>query len=290
MRLMLPVLLAAVGMSCVLSPLSCPAQQPETNPPVTCDRPHLEIDKPHSACPDAECWSDCTDAGYENTCTQAVSACVIYARCCFCCLFSGEEIYQDLVNSTGNVGQFPEQQVQSMQEWIFANCSACTVGMQIQIAHKGYAGQEPVDSQNVDFEWARAQLLHHVQNVTIWVVGESQLPLPAAPTNRDNLSQQLIFRGLFGNQAIVSDPDCDIQGSNEILYLVGSDEQGEFMQDYFGTGVHGYLHGVSIVSSKYCCSHGCPLLTDLGKVALVIMILAGTIWVMLRRRGGAQTA
>lgn len=279
MRKIPALLLVALIVGVALWSGLCLGQEPEANPPPAC--PHPDVDKPHAACPDAECWTGCTDAGYENTCTQAVSANVIFAQCCFCCYLYPDEIYHGLVAISGNWGQFPEEAIQTMDDWISANCQACTLG--VEMAHKGYSGHDPVDSQNVNFDWAD-QVVTYVQNVKIWVVGFTELPLPPAPTNRDDLSMELSFRGKFGNQALVNDPDCDIGGAAENVYLIGSDAAGEYLQDYFGQGIHGYLHGVVVVAGPLCCSHSCPTFSELGKMFLAIMIIAAGLLSILRRK------
>jgi hypothetical protein len=203
-----------------------------------------DVEKPHSACAQTECWDDCTDEGYESTCTQAASANVLYALCNFWCFSDPEEIYQDLVNSTGNLGQFPEDEVQSMQEWVTANCPVCS--LRTRIVHKGYAGQAPVDSEYVTFTWPDlgVPLTEHVK---IWVVGLFQLPYPAAPTSRQDLSQELTYMGRMGDYIFVHDSDCDMKREGNNFYQIDWDENGEYIRDYFGPGDHGYLHGVTFI-------------------------------------------
>ncbi len=264
----------------------CFAQEPEANPPIPCA--NLDVDKPHSACPDSECWSVCTDSGYENTSTQAASVNVIYSQCCFCCDLEPHSLYQDMVDFTGNAGQYPEEESSSIINWVENHCSACS--LQIAIAHKGYPGHDPVDSQNVSFNWAYQQT-GFLKDVKIWVVSRTQLPLPPAPTGKQALSQELTYRGGGSNAAFVYDPDCDINGKDINLYQIGSDTSGEYLQDYFDLGDHGYLHGVISISGPICCSHNCaPSLTGLGLIILIILIIGTTVIIMLRRRKAAVPA
>jgi hypothetical protein len=207
-----------------------------------------DVEKPHTTCRPAECWDDCTDPGYENTCSQAASANVIYALCNFWCFPSPEEIYQDLINFTGNIGQYPEEEKQSMLDWVADNCPLCS--LTIRIAHKGYADQNPVDPQNVTFQWADWGI-PYAAHVKIWVVSSVQLPFPPAPTGRQDMSQELTYLGTTGNQALVHDSDCDRNGRGNNFYEIGSDEMGEYLKDYFGPGENGYLHGVIFVSGRH---------------------------------------
>ena len=202
-----------------------------------------DVAKPHSTCPDAECWDDCTDNGYDNTSTQAASANMIYSLCSFWCFSSAQEIYQNLVDFVGNMGQFPEDEMQSMLDWVDANCPACS--LKVRIAHKGYADQDPVDPQNVSFEFAEMAQPYAAQ-VQLWVVSSIELPYPPAPTGRLNLSQALTFVAKAGDQAIVHDSDCDLNGKGNNFYQMGIDSVGEYLKDYFGPGNDGYLHGIIV--------------------------------------------
>jgi hypothetical protein len=271
----------AVMAGCLLISQPGWAQGPELNPPVPCIHP--DVDKPHSACPDSECWSSCTDAGYQNTSAQAVTANVIYAQCCYCCGFADPytEIYQDIVGSTGNVGQFPEEETEAMLDWIDANCPRCT--LYVDMAHDGYAGQDPVDPQNVSFAWAD-QGEPFLDQVKIWVVAQAHLPVPPAPTGKQDLSQELTYMGRYSNQAYVHDPDCDVDGRNDNFYVVGSDANGEYLQDYFGPGIHGYLHGVIRISGPPECSHSGPSLTEVARIVLVVLMIGSAVFMLIRRR------
>jgi hypothetical protein len=272
------ILAAIMAGYMIFAPL-CFAQEPKANPPVPCAI--LDVDKPHSACPDSQCWTVCTDPGYENTSTQAASVNVIYSQCCFCCGLNPDLLYQDMVDSTGNVGQYPEEESLSIINWVANHCSACT--LQIAIAHKGYPGHDPVNPQNVSFIWAYQQTVF-TKDVKIWVVSQAQLPLPPAPTSKQDLSQELTYRGGGSSVAFVYDPDCDINGMNANRYQIGSDANGEYLQDYFGVGNHGYLHGVISISGPICCSHACPSLSQLGIIILIILIIGTTVLIILRRR------
>lgn len=141
------LLLAVVMAGSMMSSHLCFPQEPEANPPIPCAR--IDLDKPHSACPDSDCWISCTDYGYENTSTQAASVNVIFSQCCFCCELDIVLIYQQMVDATGNVGQYPEQESLSIVNWLANHCTACS--LQMAIAHKGYLGHDPVNTQNVSF-------------------------------------------------------------------------------------------------------------------------------------------
>lgn len=134
-----------------------------------------DVAKPHSSCPQAECWDDCTDEGYDNTSTQAASANVIYDLCSFWCFPGVNDIYQELVDYVGNMGQYPEDQKQSMLDWLGGNCPLCSLS--IKIAHKGYANQKPVNPQYVTFEKADWGI-PFTQHIMIWVVSSLELPFP----------------------------------------------------------------------------------------------------------------
>ena len=280
------VLLLLVAACMLLSQLSF-AQECPTNPPMGCIHP--DVDKPHSACPDSECWSGCTDPGYENTSTQAASANVIYTQCCCCCGFTQEDVYRDIISSTGNVGQFPEEETLSIHNWIEDNCSLCS--LQINIAHKGYVDTTvtpwdtvpPVNPANVSFAWVHQEisLLKHVK---IWVVCANLLSLPLPPTGKQSLSQELTYRLGSGSAALIHDSDCDVNGSSDDYYIVGSDANGEYLQDYFSPGIHGYLYGVISVSGPGRCEYCAPSLTELGRILLIVIILGSAVFIMLRRR------
>ena len=272
------LLSAVIVAGSMLSSQLCLAQEPEANPPIPCAR--LDVDKSHSACPDSNCWSSCTDSGYENTSTQAASVNVIYSQCCFCCNLNPNIVYQELVDFTGNVGQYPEQESLSISYWLANHCPACN--LQIFMAHKGYPGHDPLNPQNVSFGWAYMQTMHW-NDVKIWVVGLSQLPFPPPPTRKQDLSQELTYRG-GGYQAFVFDPDCDIGGAAWNLYQIGSDTNGEYLQDYFGTGIHGYLHGVTSFSGPIPCKFRGPSLNETGMIILVICIMGSSVFIMLRRK------
>jgi hypothetical protein len=79
------------------------------------------------------------------------------------------------------------------------------------------------------------------------------------------------------------DPDCDIGGRNDSFYVVGSDGNGEYLQDDFGAGAHGYLHGVILTSGPPECSHSGPSLTDLGRIILAILIVSSAAFIILKR-------
>jgi hypothetical protein len=196
-------------------------------------------------------------------------------------------LYQDIVNSTGNVGQYPEQESLSMLNWLSNHCSTCS--LQIGIAHKGYPGHDPVNPQKVSFSWAYQQTTFW-NDVKIWVVSASQLPLPLSPTSKRDLNQELTYRGGGGNHAFVYDPDCDIDGMDRNLYLIGSDANGEYLQDYFGPGIHGYLHGVISVSGPTRCKFKGPSLTELGRAILIVLIFSSAVFILLRRRKAAVPA
>lgn len=280
MKVEVYLLLAVAMVGSMIGSQLCLAQEPEANPPIPCAR--LDVDKPHSACPDSECWSSCIDSGYENTSTQAASVNVIYSNCCYCCnLIPYLPIYQEIVSSTGNVGQYPEQESLSIVNWLDNHCSVCS--LEIVIAHKGYPGHDPVNPQNVSFGWAYQQTMV-LKDVKIWVVSLSQLPLPPPPTRKQDLSQELTYRGGGYNQTVVFDPDCDIGGMDWNIYQIGSDANGEYLQDYFGPGIHGYLHGVTSVSGPHCCTFNCPSLSEIGMIILVIFIIGSGIYIMGRRR------
>lgn len=277
------LILALIMAGYIIFSPQCYAQEPKANPPIPCA--NLDVDKPHSACPDSECWSGCTDPGYEKTSTQAASVNVIYSQCCFCCDLNPDSVYQDMVNGTGNVGQYPEVESLSIVNWVANHCSACT--LQIAIGHKGYPGREPVNPQNVSFSWAYQQTIL-LKDVKIWVVSLTHLPLPPAPTAKQDLSQELTYRGGGSDLAFVYDPDCDMNGMDADPYLIGSDTNGEYLQDYFGVGDHGYLHGVISISGPFCCAHDCvPSLTELGIIILIILIIGTAAFTMLRRRKAA---
>ncbi|MGB8657043.1 MAG: hypothetical protein WCE90_04570 [Candidatus Zixiibacteriota bacterium] len=214
-------------------------------------RPHPsvfpDVEKPHSDCKGVEYWDDCTDQGYENTSTQAASANVIYTLCSFWCFASVQEIYHDMVGYTGNVGQFPEEQRQTLLGWTADNCPLCSLA--VRIAHKGYADQDPVNPEEVTFEWADRGI-PYTEHVTIWVVSKVELPFPPAPTGRQDLSQQLTYLGTLGRQVLVHDSDCDKNCQCNNLYRIGSDENGEYLEDYFGPGQDGYLQGVVFISGR----------------------------------------
>lgn len=84
----------------------------------------------------------------------------------------------------------------------------------------------------------------------IWVVSSLELPFPPSPTGRADLSQELTYLGTTGDQAIVHDPDCDINRKGNNFYQIERDSTGEYLRDYFGSGNHGYLHGVIVVSVR----------------------------------------
>ena len=206
-----------------------------------------DVAKPHSSCPVAECWNDCIDQGYDNTSTQAASANVIYYLCRFWCFPGRDDIYHGLVDLVGNVGQFPEEQKQSMLDWVSNNCPQCSLS--IKIAHKGYANQNPVDPQDVTFKQAHWGM-PFTEHVIIWVVSERALPFPSAPTGKGDLSQALTYLGTTGGQIIVHDPDCNLNSRGNNFYQIASDRTGEYLKDYFGPGNNGYLHGVIVVTGR----------------------------------------
>lgn len=293
MRSTLHLVLVLVVAGCMVPSQLSFAQESPTNPIAGC--PHPDVDKPHSACPASECWSACTDSGYENTSTQAASANVIYTQCCFCCDFTPNEIYQNIKDSTGNVGQFPEEESLSMLNWIAANCTTCA--LQITMAHKGYVDTSvtpwdtvpPVNPDSVSFAWAQ-QGISRMKHVKIWVVSESLLSLPPPPTGKQNLSQELTYRFGYPTAAVVHDPDCDIEGRNDNFYPIGSDVNGEYLQDYFGPGAHGYLYGVISISGPLTCEYHAPSLTELGRAVLIILIFGSAVFIILRRRKAAVSA
>jgi len=233
--------------------------------------------------------------GYENTSTQAASANVIYTQCCCCCGFTQDDVYQDIISSTGNIGQFPEEETLSIHNWIADNCSLCS--LQIQIAHKGYLDTSvtpwdtvsPVNPESVSFAWAHKEALFG-KHVKIWVVSLSMLSLPPSPTGKQNLSQELTYRWGSSSAAVVHDPDCDMSGTDNDQYIVGSDANGEYLQDYFGPGIHGYLQGVVSVSGPGRCEYCAPSLTELGRIFLIVVILGSAVFIMLRRRKTAVPA
>ena len=51
-----------------------------------------------------------------------------------------------------------------------------------------------------------------------------------------------------GDQAIVHDPDCDLNGKGNNFYEMGIDSIGEYLKDYFGPGNDGYLHGIIFIT------------------------------------------
>ena len=206
-----------------------------------------DVSKPHSNCPDAECWDDCTDDGYDNTSSQAASANVIYSLCSFWCFSSAQEIYQNLVDFVGNEGQFPEDEKESMIDWVGGNCPFCS--LEVRIAHKGYGSQNPVDPQNVKFELVETAE-RYAALVQLWVVSSIEMPYPPAPTARSDLSQVLTYMAKAGDQAIVHDSDCDLNGKGNNFYEMGIDSIGDYLKDYFGPGNNGYLHGVIVVSGR----------------------------------------
>jgi len=239
-----------------------------------------DIDKPHSACPGAECWGACTDAGYELTCTQAASANVIAAECWTCCLFNATQIYQSIVAQTGNVGQYPEQQKASMLTWISANCPQCN--LKISIAHKGYEGQDPVNPENVTFGWADQEIARR-EHVKIWVVSRAKLPLPPRPASKEAGSHELTYLGSANGYAKIHDSDCDIGGTDDDYYRIVSEGNVQYLKDYFAPDAHGYLYGVTSVSGPARCESA-PTLTQWGLMILVILVAGSSIFIILKRR------
>ena len=110
------------------------------------------------------------------------------------------------------------------------------------------------------------------------------------PTGKQSLSQELTYRWGFGGAAVVHDSDCDIGGSDDDHYVIGSDANGEYLQDYSGPGIHGYLYGVISVSGPRTCEYCAPSLTDLGRTILIVMILGSSVFILLRRRKAAVPA
>jgi len=256
-----------VMLGCMILPHICLAQ---------CANP--DVDKPHNAGPGAECWGGCTDPGYENTCTQAASANVIFAECCSCGV-AANQIYQDLVNMTGNVGQFPEEERASMLAWVAANCPPPQCVLEITIAHKGYAGQPAVNEGNVTFDWADQEIARG-EHIKLWVIEASKLPFPPAPTGKAGGSHELTYKGRAGSQAHIHDSDCDIDGTDDDYYEIGSDANGDYLQDYWGPGNHGRLHGVISVSGT--CR--IPTLTEWGMIIFCVLLFGWMTWVVVRRR------
>jgi hypothetical protein len=204
-----------------------------------------DVAKPHPACPQAECWDDCTDNGYDNTSTQATAANAIYYLCSFWCFNSAQDVYQSLVDFTGNAGLFPEDEAENIIDWLRGNCPLCS--LEVRIAHKGYANQNPVYPEYVSFEQVQAATYYAAQ-VQLWVVSSVELPDPPAPTSRSDLSQMLTYLNRAGDQAIVHDPDCDLNGKGNNFYQMGLDSTGEYLKDYFGPGNDGYLHGIIFIT------------------------------------------
>ena len=205
-----------------------------------------DVDKPHAACPEAECWGDCIDEGWEDTCTQAASANVMSAECGPCCPFTAQEIYEGIVAMTGNCGQWPEEERASMLAWLAENCPLCE--LDIKIAHNGYEGQPAVNPENVSFDWADAEIAAG-EHIKIWVVTPAKLSLPPRPTGKQVGSHELTYKGREGGRAHIHDSDCDIGGTDCDFYDVGADADGDYLEDYWDEGVHGYLHGVISVSA-----------------------------------------
>ncbi len=116
------------------------------------------------------------------------------------------------------------------------------------------------------------------------------LSLPPSPTGKQNLSQELTYRWGSSSAAVVHDPDCDMSGTDNDQYIVGSDANGEYLQDYFGPGIHGYLQGVVSVSGPGRCEYCAPSLTELGRIFLIVVILGSAVFIMLRRRKTAVPA
>jgi hypothetical protein len=238
------------------------------------DCPTPDVDKPHSG--GGDCWT--ADPGYENTCSQAASANVIYAECCNCCPMVAQDIYEDLVAATGNVGQYPEEEKASMEDWINTNCPECNTV--IKIAHKGYEGQDPVNPENVTFAWADAELAAG-EHVKLWIIEITKAPFPPRPTEKRQGSHELTYLGQQGGQAHIHDSDCDIDGTDDDFYTIGNDGTYDYIEDYWGPGSHGYLHGVISTSSQEDCQR-VPSLTTLGIIVLVLLLIAGA-W-MARRK------
>ena len=282
MRTRLYLFLAVVLVLFVLSAQACFAEDPKAPP--ACANP--DVDKPHAPDPCTEdCWygssAPCTTlTGHKVTCTQAASANVIYAECCLCCDFTPDQIYQGIVANTGDVAQWPEEEKQSMLDWVESNCPDCT--LEISIAHRGYTGQDPVDSQNVHFSWADQEIARG-EHIKIWVRTLTKFP-PPPPSGKWAGSHELTYKGRTGNQAHIHDSDCDIDGTDDDFYAIGSDANGEYLENYFGAGDHGYLHGVISVSGQRWCSNPIPSLTHLGMIILVALVIGSTVFIMLRRR------
>jgi hypothetical protein len=189
-----------------------------------------------------------------------------------------QDIYEDLVAATGNVGQWPEEEKASMEDWINTNCPDCNTV--IKIAHKGYDGQDPVNPENVTFAWADAELAAG-EHVKLWVVDDvSKMDVPR-PTSKWVGSHELTYLGRQGDQAHIHDSDCDIDGTDDDYYTTANDGTHDYLVDYFGPGVHGYLRGVISTSSQEDCQR-VPSLTTLGIIVLVLLLIAGA-W-MARRK------
>ena len=204
-----------------------------------------DVAKPHSLCPQADCWDDCTDNGYDRTSTQAASANAIYSLCSFWCFPNAQDVYESFVDFTGNTGLFPEDEEENILNWLRGSCPLCS--LEIRIAHKGYANRDPVSPEFVSFEQAQSAVYYAAQ-VQLWVVSSIELPDPPAPTGRPDLSQMLTYLAKAGDQAIVHDPDCDLNGKGNNFYEMGIDSIGEYLKDYFGPGNDGYLHGIIFIT------------------------------------------
>jgi hypothetical protein len=162
-------------------------------------------------------------------------------------------IYEDLVTHTGGEAQWPEEQQASMEWWIELFCAECM--LEIKIAHRGYRDEHgvdhaPVNEGNVTFLWADAEIALG-EHIKIWVVTWDQLDHPSAPSLIQRGSHELTYKGRAGTEARIHDSDCDRDGPGNDTdnYEIGQDALGEYLENYFGTGLHGYLKGVISVSS-----------------------------------------
>ena len=177
------------------------------------------------------------------------------------------DIYKDIVDITGNVGQYPEEEKASMEAWLAANCPDCN--LQIKVAHKGYAGQDPVNPQNVTFDWADSEIAAG-EHVKLWVVEAAKILYPDRPTSKEGGSHELTYMGRLGGQARIHDSDCDIDGTDDDYYDIDSDGIGDYLVDYFGPGAHGYLHT------------RVPSITTIGIITLIILLIAAAF--LVRRK------